>query len=235
LLLLARSTVKTSVIGLFGPDVDAPDFPLPHPIQFKGNAFAGRVLKLMGWQVAFAGLPAQQGVLVVYPHTSNWDFVVMMLAKWSVGVPARFWGKHSLFSIPVFGRWLRWLGGVPVNRSAPGGIVRQAREIFAQRKATGEYFWLGLAPEGTRKHIPGWRSGFYQAAVAAQVPLGLVQLDYARRLVDINCFIRLSGQPQSDMARIARHYQGVTGKIPANAAPVVLLDAAVGRSDTVAK
>jgi 1-acyl-sn-glycerol-3-phosphate acyltransferase len=223
------------VIALFGPKVVARDFPLPHPVQFKGSAFAGRLLGLMGWQVVFAGLPAQQGILVVYPHTSNWDFVLMMLAKWSVGVPARFWGKHSLFAIPVLGRWLRWLGGVPVNRVAPGGIVRQAREIFAQRKAAGEYFWLGLAPEGTRKHIPGWRSGFYQAAVAAQVPLGLVQLDYARRLIDITCFMRLSGVPEQDMQRIALHYQGVVGKVPANASPVVLLDAAVDRSDTVVK
>jgi 1-acyl-sn-glycerol-3-phosphate acyltransferase len=223
------------VIAPSGLEVDARDFPPPHPVQFEGNAFARRLLKLVGWQVVFAGLPARQGVLVVYPHTSNWDFVVMMLAKWSAGVPARFWGKHSLFSIPVFGWWLRWLGGVPVNRIAPGGIVNQVREIFARRKAAGEYFWLGLAPEGTRRRIPGWRSGFYQAAVAAQVPLGLVRLDYARRLVDISYFMRLSGEPQQDMQRIASHYQGVVGKVPANASPVVLLDAAVDRSDTVVK
>ena len=124
------------------------------------------------------------------------------------------------------------MGGVPVRRDLAGGVTRQAREIFAQRKASGTYFWLGLAPEGTRSAQPGWRSGFYQTAVAAQVPLGLVTLDFGRRVVDATCFIRLSGDPALDMPRIAQHYQGVVGKLAANAAPIQLLDAAPTRSDT---
>jgi 1-acyl-sn-glycerol-3-phosphate acyltransferase len=120
------------------------------PVQFQGSALARRILGLLGWQVHFRGLPALHGVIVVYPHTSNWDFPVGLLAKWAMGLEAKFLGKHTLFRIPLFGAWLRWLGGVPVDRRAAGGVVEQMVEMFARKKSAGEYFWLALTPEGTR-------------------------------------------------------------------------------------
>ena len=92
-------------------------------MQLRGSALARAVLRLAGWRVAFDGLPARQGVVIVYPHTSNWDFVIGVLAKWGIGIPVAFWGKDSLFRVPLFGRWLRWLGGMPVDRGAPQGAV----------------------------------------------------------------------------------------------------------------
>ncbi len=209
------------------------DFPKPYALQFRGSRIARALLRLAGWQVLFQGFPAQQGVLVVYPHTSNWDFIVMILAKWSVGVQVSFWGKDKLFRIPLFGAWLRWLGGVPVARTSPRGVVGNMVDGFVRKKAQGDYFWLGLAPEGTRKYIAGWRSGFYLTAVQAQLPLGLIQLDYARKQVRILDFISLSGQADADMARIADLCAGVQGLNPAAAAPVVLLDPAIDRASTV--
>ena len=208
------------------------DFPRPYPVQPPPNAWARWVLNLFGWKVLFEGLPAQQGMLVVYPHTSNWDFVVMIFAKWSLGVQVQFWGKDKLFAVPLFGRWLRWLGGVPVDRTSPRGVVAQAVEIIQRKKAQGRYFWLALAPEGTRKYIPGWRSGFYLTAVQAGLPLGAIQLDYARREVRVLDFIALSGEREPDMARIASLYTGVQGLHPEAAAPVQLLDTAISRSET---
>ena len=178
---------------------------------------------------------ALQGVLVVYPHTSNWDFIVMILAKWSVGVPVRFWGKDSLFRLPLFGRWLRWLGGVPVARTSAQGVTTQALDIFDERRRSGRYFWLGLAPEGTRKYVPGLRSGFYRTALAAGVPLGLIRLDYGRREVTVRDFIALSGDTALDIARMAAVYQGVQGRVPAHMAPVKLLDPSFNRADTIVK
>jgi 1-acyl-sn-glycerol-3-phosphate acyltransferase len=211
------------------------DFPSPYPIQFRGSRLARWALGLAGWKVHFDGLPALQGVLVVYPHTSNWDFPVMMLAKWTVGVPVRFWGKESLFRIPLFGRWLRWLGGVPVARTGARGVTTQALDIFDERRRNGRYFWLGLAPEGTRKYVPGLRSGFYRTALAAGVPLGLVRLDYGRREVTVQDFISLSGDTALDLARMAEIYQGVQGRVQANVAPVKLLDPSFNRADTIVK
>jgi 1-acyl-sn-glycerol-3-phosphate acyltransferase len=199
------------------------DFPEPFQYQFRGSVMARRLLALFGWKVRFAGLPALQGVLVVYPHTSNWDFIVMILAKWAVGVQVMFWGKDTLFRIPLFGAWLRWVGGVPVDRSASRGVVGQAADLMRQSKEQSRYFWLGLSPEGTRHHSAGWRSGFYRSALAAGVPLGLIRLDYARREVVVRDFIQLSGDETHDMARIHACYAGVAARYPEKAAPVTLL------------
>jgi 1-acyl-sn-glycerol-3-phosphate acyltransferase len=209
------------------------DFPKPYPVQFKGSRLARALLRLAGWRVHFEGLPGLQGVLVVYPHTSNWDFVVMVLAKWSVGVPVCFWSKDRLFCIPLFGRWLRWLGGVPVDRTSPTGITAHAVDVLRERGRAGQYFWLALAPEGTRKYLPGLRSGFYRTAVGAGVPLGLAKLDYGRREVTVLDFMALSGDARADVARMAAVYRGVQGRVPGRAAPLVLLDPSVPRADTI--
>ena len=240
---MVRSTDATSATVPSGPEhvsssierQAANDYPLPYPLQFKGSRLARGLLRMGGWRVHFKGLPAQQGVIVVYPHTSNWDFVVMMLAKWTVGVQVQFWGKDTLFRIPLFGRWLRWLGGVPVLRTAARGVVGQMLDVLSAARRDDRYFWMGLAPEGTRKAVAGWRTGFYQTALGAGVPLGLVRLDYARREVTILDFIRLTGDEATDFGRMEVVYAGVAGRVPANAAPIQLLDASVPRTDTIVK
>jgi 1-acyl-sn-glycerol-3-phosphate acyltransferase len=209
------------------------DFAKPYAYQFKGSAVARWLLRCLGWQVHFEGFPSLQGIAVVYPHTSNWDAPIMFLAKWACGVQVMFWGKDTLFRIPVLGWWLRWLGGVPVMRTAAGGVVGQATRLFEQHKADHSYFWLGLAPEGSRKYNPGWRSGFYQTALQAQVPVCLIKLDYSVREVSVRDFVNLSGDGDRDMARIAHVYAGVRGLVPSNAAPVQLLDRAVPREQTI--
>lgn len=211
------------------------DFPRPYPVQFAGNALARWLLRRLGWRVQFAGLPTMQGVLAVYPHTSNWDFVVLVLVKWAMGVPVRFWGKDSLFRIPLFGRWMRHLGGVPVERTSSHGVVADTVAQLKTARAAGQYFWLAVAPEGTRKYLPGWRSGFYRTAVQAGVPLGLVRVDYRTREVRLLDFIRVSGDEATDFRRIAAVFEGVTGCRPGKAAPIRLLDASVPRSETIVK
>lgn len=206
-----------------------------NPLHPRGSRLARALLALFGWKVRFDGLPSLQGVLIVYPHTSNWDFVVGILAKWSIGIQVHFWAKDTLFRAPVFGAWMRWVGGVPVDRTAPQGLTRQVQEIFERSKSQGDYFWLALAPEGTRKYIPGLRSGFYRTAVAAGVPLGLVAFDYGRREVRVADFIELTGDEPADMRQIAAVLGGTRGKVPANAAPLRLLDASVPRADTIVK
>jgi 1-acyl-sn-glycerol-3-phosphate acyltransferase len=211
------------------------DFAKPYAYQFRGSRMARSLLRLLGWQVHFEGFPALQGIAVVYPHTSNWDAPVMFLAKWTCGVQVMFWGKDTLFRIPVLGQWLRWIGGVPVQRTAAGGVVGQAITLFEQHKVDKAYFWLGLAPEGSRKYNPGWRSGFYQTALKAQVPLCLIKLDYGHREISVRDFIALTQDAGSDMARIASIYAGVNGLVPANAAPVQLLDIAIPREETIVR
>ena len=204
-------------------------------MQFQGSRLAAWCLRRLGWSVHFQGLPAAQGVLIVYPHTSNWDFPVMMLAKWSLGVDVRFWGKDRLFRIPLFGRWLRWIGGMPVARTVAQGATRQAVDALKDHMRAQRYFWLGLAPEGTRKRLAGWRSGFYRSALGAGVPLGLVRLDWGRHEIYATDFIRLGGDEAADLARIAAAYAGVRGRVPDRATPIRLLEATVPRTDTIMK
>lgn len=192
----------------------------PHPVQFKGSSLARLLLGLAGWRVSFEGLPALQGVIVAYPHTSNWDFIVGILAKWAIGVPAHFWAKDTLFKIPLFGTWLRWVGGLPIDRSAPRGAVAQTVDVFQEHALSGRLLWLAAAPEGTRKRTPGWRSGFYQIALGAGVPLGIARLDWGQREVRFVDFITLSGDETTDYARMAAAFEGVRGCRPELASPI---------------
>lgn len=198
----------------------------PPTVPLHGDSALARwLLRALGWQLHFDGLPALQGMFVVYPHTSNWDFVLAVIAKWSIGLQVNFWGKGSLFKVPLLGAWLRWMGGIPVLRDAPYGLVGQAVRQLQDARGAGRYCWFGLAPEGTRKYTEGWRSGFYRTAVQADITVCLVRLDYSRKTIVANEFMRLSGDTQADMAHIAAYFDGAHGLYPTQESPVRLLPA----------
>ncbi len=191
-------------------------------VQLRGSALARALLKAAGWRVEFGGLPARQGVVIVYPHTSNWDFLLGLLAKWSIGVPVAFWGKDSLFKVPLFGRWMRWVGGIPVDRHHPSGAVGQMVERIRLARQRDEFFWLALSPEGTRSYTEHWRSGFYRVVLQAEVPLGLAYFDFERHVVGFDAFLQLSGDIDADMKAIAERLGHRVGKRPELAAPIRL-------------
>jgi 1-acyl-sn-glycerol-3-phosphate acyltransferase len=190
------------------------------PVQLRGNRLARALLRLAGWQLVFDGLPAAQGVAAVYPHTSNWDFPIGLLAKWAIGLPVLFWAKDSLFRVPLFGRWLRWLGGVPVQRHTPQGAVAGMIERMRHASESGEFLWLALAPEGTRSRAEGWRTGYYRVASAAGVPVALVVFDYGRRRIGFESFWRVSGDMGADFAVFAQRLAACRGLRHSLAAPV---------------
>ena len=190
------------------------------PVQFQGQVWAQWLLRLAGWRYRFDGLPSQQGVFIAYPHTSNWDFVVMILVKWATGIRTQFWAKDSLFRVPLLGPWLRWVGGVAIDRKASSGVVGEMIRVLRQHKDEGKYFWLALSPEGTRQHTEGWRSGFYQLALQAQVPLALVRIDYGQRCIDFASFLTLSGDEVQDYARFEQVFAGVRGCRAELASPI---------------
>jgi 1-acyl-sn-glycerol-3-phosphate acyltransferase len=196
-----------------------------HPLQFKGNSLARWVLSIFGWKILFDGLPGPHGVIAVYPHTTNWDFPLGLLAKWAMGIPARYWGKHSLFKIPFLGRFMHWTGGIPVNRTSKKGMVTDT--VKAMQAA--DFFWLGLAPEGTRRRIAGWRSGFYRVACAASVPICVTYFDYPSKTIDVTHFFIPTGDEAADFAFMANVLQGKLGLKPHNMSPIVLLDDKVVR------
>lgn len=182
-----------------------------------GQRTALRVLHLFGWQVHFKPLPGPHGVAVVYPHTSNWDFVVGLLAKWAVGLPFSWLGKESLFRGPL-GPAMRAWGGVAVERSASTGATQRLADTIN----AADWCWIALAPEGTRSYRPHWRSGFYHLAVTARVPLLIVYIDYPNKVLSVVDTIDLSGDQAIDMAAIAAAYKGHHGLHPELEAPIVL-------------
>ena len=196
------------------------EFVKRQPLSCKPQAWAAWLVKLMGWKIEFDGLPAKQGVLIGYPHTSNWDFITMMPVKWAVGLPVQFFAKESLFRIPLFGRWIRFIGAVPIDRSSPKGVVGEMVDALKQHKQNDEILWIGLSPEGTRKLTEGWRSGFYQLALGADVPLCMLRIDYGKKVAKINDFMCLTGDLQADYAHIAQVYEGVQGFHANQAAPI---------------
>ncbi|WP_310625722.1 1-acyl-sn-glycerol-3-phosphate acyltransferase [Limnohabitans sp.] len=196
------------------------EFAKPVSVQCKPNRLAAWLVQLMGWKIEFNGLPAKQGVLIGYPHTSNWDFVTMMPIKWAVGLPVQFFAKASLFRIPLFGRWIRFIGAVPIDRSLPQGVVGEMVDALKQHKQDDRLLWIGLSPEGTRKRTEGWRSGFYQLALGADVPLCMLRIDYGNKVAKVTDFMRLTGDVQADYARIAKVYKGVKGFHAHQAAPI---------------
>lgn len=192
------------------------------PVKARGSVLARGLLHAAGWELAFDGLPCKQGVIMAYPHTSNWDFVLGVMAKWAFGLNVKFWGKDSLFRIPLFGAWVRWLGGVPVNRGSASGLVADTVARIREAQAKNEEFWLALAPEGTRAYADGWRSGAYHVAVQAGVPVGLAYFDFGRKRVGLTYFVQLSGDPQQDLALFADYLSTSRGKRPELASPVRL-------------
>jgi len=187
--------------------------------------FAAAALRLLGWQVVLAQPVPPRCVIVIWPHTSNWDFVIGLLAKWMLGIELNFIGKHTLFEGPLGPLFVRW-GGIPVDRRASAGVIAQ----LAARFATGGDCRLVIAPEGTRRRTTHWKSGFYHLARAADVPLGLAFIDYARLEIGVGAYIALTGDVAADMARIAAFYADKRGKRPGSAGPVRL--AATETSDS---
>jgi 1-acyl-sn-glycerol-3-phosphate acyltransferase len=144
-------------------------------------------------------------VVIGAPHTTNWDFVFFLGATHDLGIRASFLGKHTLFRWPL-GRFMRDMGGIPVDRKARGGnYVEQVAEEFARR----DQLALVIAPEGTRGPITKWRSGFYHIALEAGVPIVPAWVDYQRRTGGMGDPIMPTGDFARDMRTIAEFYRRV--------------------------
>ena len=173
------------------------------------RALARRLLALGGWRIEGALPDEPRFVIIVAPHTSNLDFLVGVLAMFAVGVRLNWLGKHTLFRFPV-APLLRWLGGEPIDRNARRGTV----EVAIERFRTRPQWVLGLTPEGTRRRVEQWRTGFHQIAVGAGVPVVPVWMDYQRRVLGLGAPMRLAGDPATDVAVVRSLYRKEMARYP---------------------
>ena len=188
-------------------------FALGPRVPRRGNA----LLRLIGRTVlralrfSFAGVPpnVSRGVIVVAPHTSNWDFVLGCAVKFALDLDSYFLGKHTLFK-GAWGRLMRWAGGIPVDRSAPQGALAEVEAQFASRPA----MMLALSPEGTRKHVDRWKSGFHRIARDAGVPIIPVAFDWARREVVWFPVFEATDDFEADQAALRALYRPEMARVP---------------------
>jgi 1-acyl-sn-glycerol-3-phosphate acyltransferase len=149
--------------------------------------------RLWGWRFAGSFPDVPKAIVVVAPHTTNWDFPVGVLTLFALGMRVGFLGKHTLFRWPLRPLML-WLDGVPVRRNSGSGTVAKLVETMRQR----ETLLLAVAPEGTRRAVSEWRMGFAHVAVGAGVPVVPVTFDWARRVVAFGPAFTLTGDLADD-------------------------------------
>ncbi len=166
-----------------------------------------RLLALFGWRTVLVWPPEPKGVIMVYPHTSNWDFVIGVLFRVGHALPASWVGKVEMFRGP-FRRWFGRIGGIPVDRRRARGFIDQLLAEFRSR----EWMWLAITPEGTRSHTDYLKPGFYQLALAGDFPVALAYIDYGARVAGIDTYVRMTGDRDADMARIREFYAGRRGR-----------------------
>jgi 1-acyl-sn-glycerol-3-phosphate acyltransferase len=166
-------------------------------------------MRLTGWGIEgnFPDLPRL--VVAVAPHTSNWDFLHGAAAMFALDLKLSFIGKHTLFVWP-FSAFLRWMGGIPVDRSAAHGVVGEAIETFRVRRA----HLLVIAPEGTRRKVERFKTGFLHIARGAGVPVVLIGLDYATRTIRIGPVFEVGGDIEAERAKVEAHFAAIPGRHP---------------------
>jgi 1-acyl-sn-glycerol-3-phosphate acyltransferase len=187
----------------------------PFHIPQCGNRFSRALGKLLlrcfGWHLAGRLPDHPRLVVIVAPHTSNWDFFIGLATKLALGLDVTWLGKHTLF----LGPWaplLRWLGGVPVNRRAPQGLLQDLVVCLKGRPS----FLLALAPEGTRSRVSRWKSGFHVIALETGALIAPVALDFPSREVRFGPAFTPSADFAADLRQLQRFYADVTPRHPDN-------------------
>ncbi|MCG8992979.1 lysophospholipid acyltransferase family protein [Laribacter hongkongensis] len=179
------------------------DTPILRPLL----ALVARVgLRLSGWRVEGQFPADSRYVLIGAPHTSNWDFPLALGVCFACNVKIYWMGKSSLFR-GLAGPVMRWLGGIPVNRDKPGGLVGQMITAFGRQPE----LVLAIPPEGTRSRVSEWKTGFYYIAQRAGVPVLPVYVDGARKVVGVAPLFYPTGDLEGDLPKIRAIYAGKQG------------------------
>lgn len=167
------------------------------------------LLKIFGWRTegVLPGIP--KFVMIAAPHTSNWDFPLMMSVAFKLKGKLYWMGKKALFRKP-FNGFFKWLGGIPIDRSRSNNVVRQMVDKFSKM----DELILTIPPSGTRKMVKKWKSGFYHIAAGANVPVVLGFLDFKRKTGGIGPMVTITGDMRKDMQDIRAFYADIEGKYP---------------------
>ena len=164
----------------------------------------------MGWELKGAiDRSMKKCVIIVVPHTSSYDFIMGLLIRSMIGLRINYLGKKELFTWPL-GYYFRWTGGAPLDRTPGQNKVESIAQLFDKHKT----FRLALSPEGTRKKVTKWKTGFYYIATTAKVPIIPVALDFAKKQVRIGAVFQPTGVIENDIPVLEQYFIGAVGHIP---------------------
>jgi 1-acyl-sn-glycerol-3-phosphate acyltransferase len=194
---------------MFVSNVPPPGNRVPSESGPSAVALSRLALRAIGWQVAGKPPDLSKFIIAIAPHTSYFDWPILMLAMYSIPMKASWMGKHTIFRFP-FGSLLERLGGIPIDRRAHHGIVETMVHEFETRDA----LVLGITPEGTRKKVERWKTGFYHMASKAGVPIVLLYLDYPSRTVGFGPALTPSGDLGLDLQAMKRFFSNYRGRNP---------------------
>ncbi len=164
--------------------------------------------KLMGWKIEGSFDPAiKKAVVIVVPHTSWHDFYIGVFTRKILKTEINFIAKKELFRSP-FGWYFRWMGGVPLDRTPSQNKVEAIAQVFKEK----EVFRLSMSPEGTRKKVLTWKTGYYYISMTAKVPIICVAFDYLTKKVIINKPFYPTGNIDEDTLKLRSFFKGIVGK-----------------------
>jgi len=173
------------------------------------NTIGRFILKLIGWKIIGELPKDKKYMLIVAPHTSNWDLVIGLCARFALGVKINFLAKKQVFFFPL-GVFLKAVGGIPVDRTRKDNKVQQVVDLYRH----SENLKLAITPEGTRSPVTRWKEGFYHIAVQAGVPIVMVGFDYSTKEIRISELFLPSGTIEKDFLRIIAYFRTIKGCYP---------------------
>lgn len=174
--------------------------------------FFSWIFKVLGFQaVGEYPMHIKKMMVIVVPHTSNWDFPLGLLYKLSQGFSINYVGKESLFK-PPFGWFFRWVGGIPVNRKKSMNFVKKVVNLYKERDA----LTLCIAPEGRRSKVDTLKTGYFFICKQANIPIVMIKFDWANKQIICREPYYLTGNDEADMAYVESYFRGTLGKIPEN-------------------
>jgi len=173
---------------------------------------------ITGWKVV-GSIPKdlKKAVIIAAPHTSYWDFLYARCAFFIMDIPMKITIKKEVVEFPVFGWFARQLGAIAVDRNpANGGLKRKVSLVDAMVKLLKENdeLIMMVTPEGTRKHVKRWKSGFYRVAKQAEIPIILGYLDYSKKHAGVGPIVMPTGDYASQLVEIQEFYMDKKGKYP---------------------
>ena len=160
--------------------------------------------KIIGWRVIGYLPKNEKYIIAVVPHSSYFDLIIAVLIRTYSGLKIKFIGKKELFN-PITSYLFKFLGGIPVDRTKNSNIVDEVVELFE----LGKIKILAIAPEGTRKRVEKWKTGFYYIALKAKLPILMVSFDYIRKEVKINNKFYPSGDIDKDFIELEKKVNDV--------------------------